>query len=147
MKNIVIVLACFVSSVVAYAHEWNVFAADEKPTQKQSEKTEQAKESGYKVIMFTASWCGPCQQWKRDEATQLKKTGWKIGTDKDSHFQTVDVDNNKALSSKYNVTSIPVFVLINLIYCLTVISFITGNFLLSPFIFTFIIKYRLINPS
>ena len=47
------------------------------------------------VTKITASWCGPCQQWNREERDKLKDAGFKV----------IDV----ASSGKYQVTTIPRF--------------------------------------
>ena len=51
---------------------------------------------------FTATWCGPCKAFK-PVMTEIKNEGYSI--------QMIDVDENKDLSSKYGVRSIPTTVI------------------------------------
>lgn len=55
------------------------------------------------VYDFSATWCGPCQQMAPLVA-RLEREGLSI--------RKVDIDQEKALANKYNITSIPTFVLI-----------------------------------
>jgi len=55
------------------------------------------------VYEFTASWCGPCQQMS-PMVSRLERQGLPI--------KKIDVDKYRAFSAKYNVTSIPAFVLV-----------------------------------
>jgi|GEM_PF-332683 len=55
------------------------------------------------ILDFTASWCGPCQQMS-PIVQQLQAEGHPI--------RKVDVDHEKDLARKYNITSIPAFVLV-----------------------------------
>ena len=57
--------------------------------------------SEYYVVMFTADWCGPCQQWKRTELPKLKTAGIRV--------EMIDIDKNKALANDYGIRSIPAF--------------------------------------
>jgi thioredoxin 1 len=53
-----------------------------------------------KAIRFTASWCGPCKMYAPIwEKVSEEKSSWE--------FQTVDIDENYELASKYNVRSVP----------------------------------------
>ena len=53
-----------------------------------------------KAIRFTASWCQPCKMYAPIwESASKEKETW--------NFETVDIDENYELASKYNVRSVP----------------------------------------
>lgn len=58
-------------------------------------KEEPVKESDRYLVVFTASWCGPCQQWKASEKAKLG------GVD----ITTVDIDQDK----QWGVSTVPTF--------------------------------------
>ncbi|WP_166822309.1 trypsin-like peptidase domain-containing protein [Thalassoroseus pseudoceratinae] len=55
------------------------------------------------LLDFTATWCGPCQQMN-PVVSRLKRQGYPI--------MKVDIDQRPDLAKKYNVRSIPAFVLV-----------------------------------
>ena len=55
------------------------------------------------VLDFTATWCGPCQQMS-PIVSRLERQGLPI--------RKVDVDQERALAQKYNIQSIPTFLLV-----------------------------------
>lgn len=55
------------------------------------------------VYDFSASWCGPCQQMA-PLVEKLKREGLPI--------RKVDIDKEKSLAEKYNISSIPTFVVV-----------------------------------
>lgn len=62
-----------------------------------------------KVIVydFYADWCGPCKQFAPTfDAWRQKYTNEKTA------FARINVDENKALAQKYNITSIPTVVIV-----------------------------------
>lgn len=56
------------------------------------------------LLDFTATWCGPCQQMS-SAVSKLERQGLPI--------RKVDIDKEPALASRYNVKSIPCFVLVS----------------------------------
>jgi len=56
------------------------------------------------LLDFYADWCGPCQQMK-PVIEELEKEL------KDVKFTMVNVDENQAEASKYNVMSIPTYII------------------------------------
>ena len=62
-----------------------------------------AAESDNVLLDFTATWCGPCQQMSA-AVSKLERQGFPI--------RKVDIDKEPALASRFNVQSIPCFVLV-----------------------------------
>lgn len=56
------------------------------------------------LLDFTATWCGPCQQMS-STVSKLERQGLPI--------RKVDIDQEPALSKRFNVQSIPCFVLVS----------------------------------
>jgi thioredoxin 1 len=54
------------------------------------------------VFYFTADWCGPCKK-VRPVVEELIKDGYS--------FQIIDVDIEKELVKKFEISSVPTFVL------------------------------------
>ena len=54
------------------------------------------------VFYFTADWCGPCKK-VRPIVEELIKDGYS--------FQIIDVDIEKELVEKFEITSVPTFIL------------------------------------
>lgn len=55
------------------------------------------------VLDFTAPWCGPCQQMS-PIVSKLERQGYPI--------RKVDLDSNRDLATRFNVRSIPAFILV-----------------------------------
>jgi hypothetical protein len=57
-------------------------ATEQKPDPKQA--------SAPTIVMHSASWCGPCQKWKRESLPQWKAIGWTVDVvEDDAATQTV----------------------------------------------------------
>ncbi len=59
------------------------------------------------VLEFSATWCGPCQRQKPIYEEAIKKYGDRID------MQSIDVDENRELTDRYHVESIPTFIFID----------------------------------
>lgn len=56
-----------------------------------------------KVLMFSASWCGPCRASKPVFNTlKESKTGYE--------YQIIDIDENPIMANNFGVTAVPTFV-------------------------------------
>jgi len=77
MKWVAILLGVITLGALA-ADEFTVIVID-KPA---------AKEPPWRLVMFTASWCGPCQAWKRDHLAATQKILPVEQVDIDQHPET-----------------------------------------------------------
>jgi len=59
-----------------------------------------AAESGGRVVLLTASWCGPCQRIK-GQLPGLEAIGWTVGTGPDRQIQLVDIDAEPGLWTRW----------------------------------------------
>lgn len=59
-----------------------------------------------KVLMFSASWCGPCQKAK----PKFKELSERYG--EIAQFELLDVDTSADLAQKYMIRSVPCFILL-----------------------------------
>ena len=104
-------LACCVA--IANASEWQLFdrpiqAADAVP-----EWNLFAGEAGHpaepvaadtRVLLFTASYCGPCRAAKPVAVPYLERGGWPV--------TEIDVESDQELSRQYGVNALPTFVVV-----------------------------------
>jgi thioredoxin 1 len=61
------------------------------------------------VVMFTASWCTPCQRIKKEIYDESKSEGMSVRYMHDVVFVYVDIEENPQLAKEFNVESVPVF--------------------------------------
>ncbi len=68
----------------------------------------------YRLLYFTAEWCGPCRNLKA-RFPWLKASGWSVGDAPDNHVQVVDIDRHPEVWSKWRKadTQIPLIVVID----------------------------------
>lgn len=59
-----------------------------------------------KVIMFSASWCGPCQRTKPTFLNVKQQTT-------NVEMEVLDVDESAHMAERYNIRAVPTFVLLN----------------------------------
>lgn len=62
-----------------------------------------AKHEAPKVVMFTASYCGPCQVWKRNVKPVLERDGIKV----------IEIDITQASNRAYKIQRLPTFWIID----------------------------------
>lgn len=56
-------------------------------------------------VLFSASWCSPCQNMKRDIQSTNILAGYNV--------YIIDVDEYPQLKAKYNIESMPTYILFN----------------------------------
>jgi len=107
MKQTLIILTMFIigiSSVYVRGQDVNIDFSFMKVNQ-EIIQVEQKTEDKNKVYFFTASWCGPCQSFKKNELPKLKNISIEI----------YDIDKNVEFYGKWKKSSkyIPLFVFID----------------------------------
>ncbi len=61
------------------------------------------------ILVFTATWCGPCQVLK-GELAKMKSVGWRIGSEEDASIRIIDFDTNKSLAQQMGVKGLPTLI-------------------------------------
>lgn len=79
MKYILVLMAAVTFGALA-ADEFTVIVIKDEPAA--------AAEPPWRLVMFTASWCGPCQRWKRDSLAATEKVLPVEQIDIDKHPET-----------------------------------------------------------
>jgi thiol-disulfide isomerase/thioredoxin len=100
MRYVLILLAVVTFGALA-ADEFTVIVIDKpKPS-----------EPPWRLVMFTASWCGPCQQWKRDHlaGTQQLLPVEQVDIDKHPETRRARVIDGKPVAA---IAKVPTFWLI-----------------------------------
>ena len=94
MKKILVAALCCILSINCYANP-PIFKTDYKEAVKVSTALEQDL-----ILIFTASWCGPCKNLKKD----LTKYSDLF---KDTTICIIDIDKDPNLAGKYGVNKVP----------------------------------------
>ena len=94
MKKILVAALCCILSINCYANP-PIFKTDYKEAVKVSTALEQDL-----ILIFTASWCGPCKNLKKD----LTKYSDLF---KDTTICIIDIDKDPQLAGKYGVNKVP----------------------------------------
>jgi len=94
MKHILLAALCCIISINCYANP-PIFKTDYKEAVKVSTALEQDL-----ILIFTASWCGPCKNLKKD----LTKYSELF---KDTTICILDIDKDRNLAGKYGVNKVP----------------------------------------
>lgn len=68
---------------------------------------QQEAEPVTRVLYFSASWCGPCNQWKRTELPRLTAAGWKP-----DRISELPYEQNRAQFAQYRLRVLPSFVVL-----------------------------------
>jgi thiol-disulfide isomerase/thioredoxin len=63
-----------------------------------------ANEKPY-FVMFSATYCEPCQRWKATELQKLNKAGYQV--------TVINIDQDDQWNKKYGVTTVPRFFLLD----------------------------------
>ena len=94
MKKTLVAALCCILSINCYANP-PIFKTDYKEAVKVSTALEQDL-----ILIFTASWCGPCKNLKKD----LTKYSDLF---KDTTICIIDIDKDPKLAGKYGVNKVP----------------------------------------
>ena len=94
MKKTLVAALCCILSINCYANP-PIFKTDYKEAVKVSTALEQDL-----ILIFTASWCGPCKNLKKD----LTKYSDLF---KDTTICIIDIDKDPQLAGKYGVNKVP----------------------------------------
>ncbi len=65
-----------------------------------------------RVLFFKSQSCGPCRTAMREIDPWMRASGWTLGPTADCHVQYCDSETDPALASRFNVETLPTFVLI-----------------------------------
>lgn len=94
MKTLLLTVLCCILSMNCYANP-PVFKTDYKDAVAVSEALDQDL-----ILIFTASWCGPCKNLKKD----LTKYSNLF---ENTTICIIDIDKDRQLAGKYGVSKVP----------------------------------------
>ena len=76
------------------------------------EEDKKPKERKARILLFTADWCAPCQQFKKDFLDKLPPE-WTVGSENHNHIQVIDCTKGKPpIAEEYEVDKYPMLVFI-----------------------------------
>lgn len=78
---------------------------EEPPKEEPPKEEPPVHEPKIQLILFTASWCGPCHYFHNTTIPQLKK-------EKGPRITEVDYDTNAQLAKKHNITLLPTLLIL-----------------------------------
>lgn len=67
-----------------------------------------------RLLYFTDGSCSLCREFERTELKSLKSVGWKIGPQPSNHIQVVDIERNRDVAGRYEISSVPNLVCVDL---------------------------------
>jgi thiol:disulfide interchange protein len=105
MKNALRSILILCGVLIALSIIANSRGADKIPWRKTLEQAQAESDATHKpvLIYFTASWCGPCQEMKRETWSDPR-----IETALQNLIPVkIDVDEARAVAERFNVTGIP----------------------------------------
>lgn len=73
-------------------------------------KSSGAESSNTTILVFGSKSCVWCRHWEKKDEVNLKKNGWTFGENK--NIQKIDVDENRKLMEKYDISLLPTYVVI-----------------------------------
>lgn len=65
-----------------------------------------------RCLIFSAKWCGPCNQLKRNIAG-MTRNGWRVGPLATDDIEIIDVDGPDPRTKQFNARSLPTLVIVD----------------------------------
>ncbi len=65
-----------------------------------------------RCLIFSATWCKPCTQLKRNVAS-MSRNGWRVGPLATDDIEIIDVDGRDERLTKYKHSSVPTLVIVD----------------------------------
>lgn len=65
-----------------------------------------------RVVMFTAHWCGPCQQFKQQEIPKLTAAGYSSGNQSAADIEFMDYERSRSEFNRLQLRLLPAFVFV-----------------------------------
>ena len=104
MKKIILAI---LSLVVLVACNNKQSESTQAATESKTIETAQVESGLPTVLDFSATWCPPCQQFKPIFEEVKEKYAGQVD------MKTIDVDQNRELAEKYNISSIPAIIFLD----------------------------------
>jgi len=84
--------------------------ADPSDASRQSGSTDTRRK---RLLYFTSSSCALCRSFERTELKSLRSVGWQIGPQPSNHIQVVEIERNRDVAGRYEISSVPNLVCID----------------------------------